>query len=760
MRYVPPFGNTSAKIMVIGEAPGEVEELELRPFIGPSGQEFARMFAEAGLNWNECFLTNVVRVRPPGNDISAFIATKPGSEGDWVRHGQFWVRRFVLDHLADLNREIAAVNPETIILAGNTPLRFVAGLDSITRWRGSQLTIDGRRMLPVIHPAAIMRDWSLRPITVHDLRRAKKSFEPPPYRFVIRPSFDDAVALLRSLQGKRIAVDIETFRRTIVCIGLAWSKLDAVSIVFTDYTLEQELALVRELLRLFGECELVGQNFLYDAFMIAAWWGRIVVPAIDTMIAQNVFLPGLPKSLDFLASLYCEFYRYWKDDAKEWQFKDDSVLANYNATDCVVTYEVAEALERLIDADNLREQFRFQMSLFRPTLAAMLRGVRLDAALRDEVTGEIDRALEETLAWLREALGADINPFSPKQLKELFYERLAGAFKLPVVHSRQTGAETLNDDALSLIAAAEPLLSPVVERIRAARTLRVVRSTFLDVAGPKNRFYCSLNPAGSQSYRFSSSANPFGWGTNGQNIPKWSADDASKSRLPNIRRMFIADEDHLLWSVDLTKADLYVVVWEADDDDLREQLRQGKNVYREAVNVVGLPYSKAKSFIHGTNYGGSYRTMARSQKISEAQARAAQEAWFARHPGIKRWHARVWRELSAGKPIANRFGYRIHFFGRNALPEALAWIPQSTVACVINRAWKQIEERVPEAKVLLQVHDELLGQIHVSCLNRLNELLDCMRVVVPYEPPLIIPCELKIGRNWGEMQPWQPDRTG
>lgn len=773
MRYVRGHGHTEpGGVMIIGEAPGAEEERFGRPFVGSSGRELDAMLQDAGIRLSEVYKTNVIRFRPPGNNIEEFVRLeKRKPEGEWVSFKGAWVKPFVVEHYEHLIAEIESISPRCIILTGNTPLWFVAGRNGITKWRGSQLRVEiaGKtyNVLPIIHPAAILRDWSQRAITVLDLRRVNRNFEPPDRQYIINPPFDHAMEVLESLDGKKIAIDIETSQKQIICIGFAWSPREAMCVPISNYDIEQQVAFVKKMSEILPRCKVVGQNLIYDTFYIAVWYGFIVDPYFDTMIAQNVLYAGLPKKLDYLASMYCEHYEYWKDDIKEWStssIPQNEQLWRYNATDCAITFEVSQVQEALIESQGLSNQFEFQMSLFRPTLEVMLRGVRLNSDLRENISNELTSAIKEREEWLANLFGHPVNPRSPKQLMDLFYSDLAKSdgrhnyLNIPKVKNRSTGKPTLNEEALDVIAAAEPLLAPAIKRIKEIRTLNILKSTFVEAEGPRDRFYCGYNIAGTSTYRFSSSANPFGWGTNGQNIPKWERDDPEKSKLPNIRHMFVPDDGFILWAADLVKADLHVVVWEADDDELREQLANGVNIYREATKIVDMPYTKAKSFIHGTNYGGSYRTMAISQKIPEAKAREAQAAWFARHPGIKAWHNRVMAKLEKTRSVQNAFGYRIIFFDRpqGILPEALAWIPQSTVACVINRAWMQIRRSVPEAQILLQVHDELVGQIHERYAHKLPMIYRCMRVIVPYERPLVIPWEFKVGQSWGEMTAFTP----
>ena len=140
---VRPDGPSDARIMLVGEAPGADEERIGTPFQGVSGQELNRMLGEAGISRNECFVTNVCRVRPPNNDLSYFIAK---SKKDITHaHREYrgrWCLPPVIDGIKLLVKEIEMVKPNVIIPVGNISTWVLTGNWGITKWRGSMLHCD------------------------------------------------------------------------------------------------------------------------------------------------------------------------------------------------------------------------------------------------------------------------------------------------------------------------------------------------------------------------------------------------------------------------------------------------------------------------------------------------------------------------------------------------------------------------------------------------------------------------------------------
>lgn len=794
MRLVAGSGPKNAQIMIVGDAPGVEDERTCTPFNGLSGQELTRMLNQAGIVRASAYLTNVCQSRPPRGDVDELIhSLKKAPPDGFVPCNGVYVHPELAQGVGKLWQDIAEIKPTLIIALGNVALWALTNGEctSVAEWRGSQLTIvENIKLVPTYHPSTIMRQWAWRSIAIADLRRAvewlKTDSQPPAWRFITRPSFDSVLYVLQDLLRRaaveefKLSVDIETRDGHITCIGFAWSRLDAICIPFwlkdgSEYwSEEEEFVIVQHLSRLFTRPNVLinGQNFSYDAQYIFRHWRFMPHVTDDTMVMQHVAYAGMQKALDFLASLYCGFYVYWKQDRLK---DDDDAHWTYNCTDCVRTYEIVETLRPAIDQLNLAEQYTFQMEFWWDIMLMMLRGVAVDAVARNNLSRELLEFNMELERRLTHIVGHPINVRSPKQLQEFFY----GELGLAPIKDRKTGRVSTNFEAIQKLGAKEPLVLPIASILLTQRSIGVFVSTFLqsqlDYDG---RMRCSFNVAGPETYRLSSSQNPFGSGMNLQNIP--SGDRKKLAiKMPNVRKNFKPDPGKTIFDIDLDRADLQVVVWEADDIDLKRQLRLGVDLHvMNGVLLAGkepppeeelieshpnYPEHKArykterqlaKNFVHGTNYGGKEKTMAAVCGISVADCARLQKRWFDLHPGIKRWHDRVERALQTRRFITNAFGYRRYYFDRvdTILPEALAWIPQSTVANVTARMQHNIERADIGVDLLIQVHDSLVGQYLTyqerGVLPRLHK--ECL-ITIPYPDPLIIPVGLKTStKSWGD----------
>jgi DNA polymerase-1 len=248
----------------------------------------------------------------------------------------------------------------------------------------------------------------------------------------------------------------------------------------------------------------------------------------------------------------------------------------------------------------------------------------------------------------------------------------------------------------------------------------------------------------------------------------------AESLLPNIRKLFIPDPGHILLDCDLSGADAQVVAWESEDEDLKDAFRRGLKLHKKnAADMWGAEftslsedspqykrlYDEIKKGVHATNYLGSARTLAITLGWTVAKAEQFQSRWFALHPGIKtKFHGRVHAELSRSRSVTNKFGFRIFYFDRidSVFSEAVAWLPQSTVANTCFKGALQVRERLPWVQILLQVHDSLVLQIPRHRLPDIVQIRDALTNTIPYSDPLTIPWSLKLSPvSWGDAKDYK-----
>ena len=246
--------------------------------------------------------------------------------------------------------------------------------------------------------------------------------------------------------------------------------------------------------------------------------------------------------------------------------------------------------------------------------------------------------------------------------------------------------------------------------------------------------------------------------------------------LPNVRKLFVPDKGYVIFDADLSGADAQVVAWEADDADLKAAFRSGMKVHAKNAEDIfgdeyrnapgdrgnkgtpkGKMYDQCKRAVHATNYGANVHTLSKNPDIGWPLPRAIgfQDKWFTLHPGILGWHERTQGDLFRDRTIRNQFGYRIVYFDRidGILPQALAWLPQSTVAIVARRGALQLARVLPYVEILLQVHDSLVFQIPFRHADNHDAIRAALSITIPYKDPLTIPWGLaKSEISWGDVK--------
>jgi DNA polymerase-1 len=468
--------------------------------------------------------------------------------------------------------------------------------------------------------------------------------------------------------------------------------------------------------------------------------------------------------------------RIWRTDEPE----PNSFFAQeqiYNALDCCVTREVLDALLPQLD-ELTSATYDFERELQAPILEMMLRGVRVDMRVRDELLvlyRDQNTQLQEFLdELLRDGLGIEpINPGSWQQKQHLLYEVLG----LP--HVRKRGKLTTDRSALEKLSQyfqAEPICRSIMSLQDVRKKLGFLK-TGIDQDG---RCRTTFNIAGTDTGRLSSYASCWFTGTNMQNIA------------PEMRRMFVADPGKKLCYIDLEQAEARLVgaiLWNLFHDgkylDFCESGDLHTNVTMMCWQHLGWssdtvankalakqPFYReftyrdaSKRLGHASNYHGQPPQISREVRIPVGLVQEFQRSYFKEFPRIPEWHSMVQIQLLKRGWITSVMGRRRWFFGRRwdneTLNAAIAYDPQSSIADYLNggmvHVWRDLRERGVE--LLLQEHDALLFQYPEGRDELIGEVAARLERSVPlfYGRDLVIPTEAEVGWNWGKFGEANPD---
>lgn len=355
--FAPGEGPTSAKIMFIGEALGETEANEGRPFRGGTGKMLRMMIHQAGLEPHEYFITNVVKCRPPGN------ATPTAVEIFNCTERYLW-------------KELKSVLPSVIVPVGDVAFRTILPdvSSGVTTVRGYTFDRKGTMVIPIVHPSFVARGnreyWA---ITVADLKKIRLAAQgivtPAPKEcFSLFPSIQDVRGICDMILRKnlRFSFDLETVgekeKLNIMVCGFAWSDEHAICVPFLKKgghlyweNPEHEVEAWEWLMKLmYSDNIKVGQNiFTFDMPILMDHKVPLKRHTFrDTLIRHHCIGLELPHSLAFLTSIYTSipFYKMDVKKAGGMLWADDEIMRRYNCRDCIATYTADRILtQEMVD---------------------------------------------------------------------------------------------------------------------------------------------------------------------------------------------------------------------------------------------------------------------------------------------------------------------------------------------------------------------------------------------------------------------------
>lgn len=796
---VPGEGNPSARIAIVGEAPGAEEARQGRPFVGSSGQLLDQMLSSKGIARSEVYLTNVVKVRPPSNQIDVFYndakRTNPSA--------------LMLQYREWLLFELDRIKPNIVVALGNEALKALTEKSGIEKWRGSLIQgYRGLKVLPTYHPAYVIRMYGFRTILELDLGKAERhsherAMPIDDHRFIIDPTFPQAVETLGTIkrERRRVSFDIETCGKYTRCIGFAWSSKEAICIPLmsnrhgvigsndnrliaissqlpsgSHWQPEEEriiLNLIRSILE-DPDITVDAQNYTFDSTILADEYGiHIRGLGCDTMLAHHACYPELgkpagsddprapsssgKKSLDFLCSIWTDVPRY-----SDYNAADDRSTWTYNCFDVCVTYEVREALDKEMKELGVDEFYKYQVE---PTMYACARmqnrGIQIDTEARTRLAGEARNRIEEAQIRINKKVGRELNPRSPKQMLTFLYEDLMLPKHYEMDKQTRTKRLTANADAIEKLRAKYPEHKPILDDVLSIREDTKLLSTVLEAPLRSDGILTtSFNVAGTVNGRLSSSSNVFGEGMNVQQVHRGE-----------VRRIFIPPEGYVWIKADKSQAEARVVAWSARIFELMNNFSKSDfDIHRwNAANIYGVNENEvtknqrqlAKIGVHGGNYGLKAGTASKYFGVPFKVAERVLDSYIASLPQLPQWWDSIQDEVRKTRTLVSPLGRRRTFFGRidDALwRSAYSFIPQAVVVDDINRALWVLDPVLERSSAwpVMQVHDEICV---VAPESASDWVVEKMKNVMEYpikfhkdDPELTIPIDISVGPNWYDQK--------
>lgn len=450
----------------------------------------------------------------------------------------------------------------------------------------------------------------------------------------------------------------------------------------------------------------------------------------------------------------------------------------YNGLDCCVTHEVWREVSSLPQLPDSEISYNFAKAMQAPALEMMLRGIKVDTDQVQLVLAELESQsdrVQSILDRLASAVwGRGLNPGSYKQKSEFFY----GAMGLPEQHKFDKGERKVTTDRdalerLSYYLYAEPIINCVLKLQELTKKISVLR-TEID---PDERMRTSYNVVGTETGRWSSSANVFNSGTNLQNITG------------RLRRIFIPDHVKKFAYIDLSQAESRVLgflIWCLFQDPGYLDACEASDLHTYVAKLVwprlgwtGDPKADralaerifyrdfsyrdmSKRGGHATNYWGKPPTVSKHLKVNQILIEDFQEGYLQAFPGIPRFWRWVAQEIQVNHSLTTILGRQRDFFGRASddatLREAIAFLPQSIVGELLNLALWRVWKKLPKVEVMAQLHDAILIQYDE---RDEEEVLPQARALMAtpltmHGRTLIIPSDIEVGWNWAKFDPKEP----
>ena len=506
----------------------------------------------------------------------------------------------------------------------------------------------------------------------------------------------------------------------------------------------------------------LGQHVKYDQHVFANHGITVRGYAHDTMLQSYVLEADRPHNLTSLALRhtgrtgisYEDLCGKGKNQIPFAQVPVDKAAA-YSCEDSDQTLNVHQVLwPRIQASEGLTHIYALEMQTSEALFRIERNGVSIDAGELARQSNDLGKRILELENEAYEIAGQQFNLASPKQLGEIFFDKLG----LPVVKKTATGARSTDEEVLEKLAEDYPLPAKILEH----RSLSKLKGTYTDklaqMALPSDgRVHTHYAQAVAVTGRLSSND------PNLQNIPVRTPEGR------RIREAFVAPAGKLIASADYSQIELRIMAHLSGDEALLNAFKNGLDVHRAtAAEVFGVPVDQvsseqrryAKVINFGLIYGMSSFGLAKNLGIETKAAAAYIDKYFQRYPGVKRY-------MEQTVELAHAQGYVETVFGRRlVLPEinggngprkkaaeraAINAPMQGTAADLIKKAMVVVQARLdadkPEVKVIMQVHDELVFELPEAEQEWVKaEIPAIMAGVADLHVPLL--AEIGFGKNW------------
>ena len=612
------------------------------------------------------------------------------------------------------------------------------------------------------------------PVEEHDPNSTFETIESTPHTYHLADTPEKRKELIAALmKQKSICFDTET-------TGLDTHEAELVGMSFSfgaheawyvplpeNYHDSQQIVL--EFKAVFEDegIEKIGQNMKFDLSMLKWYDIQVKGKFFDTMLAHYLIQPDTRHNMDYLSETYLNYKPVaiealiGKKGPNQLTMRsvDVALIKEYAAEDADVTWQLKQVFDPMLKSTDTIDLFdKIEVPLV-PVLAAMeAEGIKLDSNALHEYSAELLKEIKILETGIFEDAGTQFNIGSPKQLGEILFDRM----KI-IDNPKQTATKqySTGEDILT------KLLNKhvIIQKILDYRSLTKLKSTYVDVlptlvSARDGRIHTSYNQAVAATGRLSSN-NP-----NLQNIPIRT----EKGR--EIRKAFVPRNDHyVLLSADYSQVELRIIAHLSGDKEMIADFNSGIDIHKSTAakvfnvkleDVTREMRGKAKAVNFGIIYGMSAFGLSERMNIPRKDASDIIQQYFSRYTGIRKYmddtiaiakkngyvetmmkRRRYLRDINSSNATVRGFAER------NAINAPIQGTAADLIKIAMINIYDELSKLDLKSKMILQVHDELVFDVHKSELEQIRALVDDkMKNAIPLDVPVDV--EISSGNNWLE----------
>ena len=587
-------------------------------------------------------------------------------------------------------------------------------------------------------------------------------------------SFEELKLLVEKMMKQEIvAFDTETeglnaLETDIVGISFSWQKGIGYYLPIKNNKPVHEKSF--EILRPFFESTdivKVGHNIKFDIQVLHKYNVKVSSPIYDTMVAHYLINPDMRHSLDTLSESYLNYSPIsiesliGKTGKNQISMRDVSIdkITNYASEDADITLQLKGIFDKEIEVNNLNKIFYdIEIPMISVLSEMETEGIKIDTSYLEK----LDKEFEEDLGKLKKEIfkksGEEFNLNSPKQLGEILFDKLKLVSK---PKKTKTGQYSTSEEVLSSLANDHKIIEDILEW----RSLDKLQNTYVkslpnEVSSLTNRVHSSFNQTVTTTGRLSSN-NP-----NLQNIPIRTANGQK------IRRAFIPrGSDYILMAADYSQIELRVIASMSNEKNMIDAFVNNQDIHTmtaskiynvDPENVTREQRGNAKTVNFGIIYGVSAFGLSQQTDLNRSESKVMIDNYFLNYPGLKKY-------MSDQIDFARNNGYVETIMGRrrylqninsqnnmlrssserNAINAPIQGSAADIIKIAMININSELKKQSLKSKMLLQVHDELVFDVHKSEKDQIKDIVKTtMESAVKLKVPLKI--DLEFGKNWLE----------